>query len=168
MTLSDQAEEPTHRLRLPALPKFSGADVDKDSDSYTRWIKKLERHAELQKWSEHEKLLQFELLLTEKAEQVYQLLHDRAKASFSEATQALQSRLNPVRREALVSAQLMRCKQRRVSRWRKPCYVPRMAACSSVSVTILMVLPRSTRILCCILAQEMVAKLSLKTPPRTT
>ena len=47
----------------------------------------------------------------EKVEQVYELLPERVKTCFLNATEALQSQLNPVRREALVSAQLMRHKQ---------------------------------------------------------
>ena len=56
--------------------------------------------------------IQFELLLSEKAEQLYDLLPAKVKTSFAAATEALQARLNPVRREALVSAQLVRRRQR--------------------------------------------------------
>ena len=43
----------------------------------------------------------------EKAEQVYELLLLKFKTCFLDATEALQSRLNLVCQEALVSAQLM-------------------------------------------------------------
>ena len=49
-------------VRLPSLSKFSGDE--KDDDAFIRWIRKLEKHAELQKWTEREKQLHFELLLT--------------------------------------------------------------------------------------------------------
>ena len=54
-------------LKLPALPKFSGDDRD-DVDSLKRWLAKLEKHAELQCWTEREKLVQFELHLAGRAE----------------------------------------------------------------------------------------------------
>jgi len=42
---------------------------------------------------------------------VYEILPSQVKESYVKATEALQERLNPVEREALVSAQLMRRKQ---------------------------------------------------------
>ena len=99
-----------NRLKLPTLPKFTGEDRD-DVDSLRRWIAKLEKHAELQKWTDREKLVQFELHLAGRAERVYEVLPSTSKVSFKVATGALQKRLNPVEREALVSAQLMRRKQ---------------------------------------------------------
>ena len=55
--------------------------------------------------------MQFELHLAGRAERVYEVLPSTSKVSFKVATGALQKRLNPVEREALVSAQLMRRKQ---------------------------------------------------------
>ena len=55
--------------------------------------------------------MQFELHLAGRAERVYEVLPSMSKVSFKAATEALQKRLNPVKREALVSAQLMRRKQ---------------------------------------------------------
>ena len=52
--------------------------------------------------------MQFELHLAGRAERVYEVLPSSSKTSFKAATEALQKRLNPVQREALVSAQLMR------------------------------------------------------------
>ena len=99
-------------IRYPQLPKFSGEGEQEDFECYQRWLRKLDRAAELQRWSGREKLIQFELLLTGKAERVYDVLPEGAKATFKEATEALGKRLSPVRREALVSAQLMRRRQR--------------------------------------------------------
>jgi len=109
---SEVAEDPSRsgRLKLPTLPKFSGDDRD-DVDSLKRWLAKLEKHAELQCWTEREKLVQFELHLAGRAERVYEILPSQVKESYVKATEALQERLNPVEREALVSAQLMRRKQ---------------------------------------------------------
>ena len=55
--------------------------------------------------------MQFELHLAGRAERVYEVLPSTSKVSFKAATEALQKHLNPVEREALVSAQLMRRKQ---------------------------------------------------------
>ena len=57
------------------------------------------------------KLVQFELHLAGRAERVYEVLPSHVKESYVKATEALQERLNPVEREALVSAKLMRRKQ---------------------------------------------------------
>ena len=99
-----------NRLRLPSLPKYSGDDRE-DVDSLRRWLAKLEKHAELLGWTEREKLVQFELHLTGRAERVYEVLPSKSKETYAVATEALRKRLNPVEREALVSAQLMRRKQ---------------------------------------------------------
>ena len=96
-------------MKLPTLPKFTGEDRD-DVDSLRRWLLKLEKHAELQWWTDREKLVQFELHLSVRAERVYEVLPSQSKASFKDATEALQKHLNPIEREALVSAQLMRRK----------------------------------------------------------
>ncbi len=99
------------RLRLPTLPKFSGEDRD-DADALPRWLRKLEKHAEVEQWSKREKLLQFESHLTGRAERTYEVLPREVTESFATAVTALKERLSPVRRKALVSAQLMRRKQR--------------------------------------------------------
>ena len=70
------------------------------------------RHAELEKWTEREKLLQLELYLSGRAEQLYEVLPAEEKTSFSKAVEALGHRLRPVKSEALLSAQLIRRKQR--------------------------------------------------------
>ena len=92
-------------LKLPPLPAFN-ADNREDVDALGRWLAKLEKHAELLWWSEHTKLLQFELHLTGCPERVYELLSLSVKSSFEKASQALHERLYPVESEALVSAQL--------------------------------------------------------------
>ena len=86
-------------LRLPTLPKFSVADLDKNDD-YTgsEGLKSM-----LNSKSGQKELLEFELLLMEKTEQVLLL---KVKTCVLDA-ETLQSRLNLVCQEALVSAQLM-------------------------------------------------------------
>ena len=55
--------------------------------------------------------MQFELHLDGRAERVYEILPSQVKESYVKVTEALQERLNPVEREALLSAQLMCRKQ---------------------------------------------------------
>ena len=100
-------------MKLPALPNF-GADKlsDHEGEAYGRWLRKLTKHAELQGWSEREKLLQFELHLVGRAEQIYEVLPGESKSSYAKATKALEDRLKPAGRKALSSAQLLRRKQK--------------------------------------------------------
>ena len=96
--------------QLPPLPMFGGADTD-DGDALQRWVNKLQRHAQLQQWTGHEALLQFELHLAGKAELLYEVLPNDTKVSLDTAVSALRDRLQPVQHAALASAQLMRRKQ---------------------------------------------------------
>jgi len=66
----------------------------------------------LEKWTEREKLLQLELHLRGRAEQLYEFLPAEDKAVFSKAVEALGPRLQPVKSEALLSAQLLKRKQK--------------------------------------------------------
>ena len=100
---------PTRKLTLPPLPKFTGEKADEDA--FERWSRRLLRHAELEKWTDHEKLLQLEIHLAGRAEQVYEVLPSESRSTFSKAVEALKQRLHPVKSEALLSAQLMRRKQ---------------------------------------------------------
>ena len=106
------ASESQHvqKMRLPALPKMNGEDKE-NSDSFDLWLQKLEKHAELEQWSDRQKLLQFELHLVGKAEKIYNVLDKESKKTYASATKALRDRLCPVRREALKSAELLRRKQ---------------------------------------------------------
>ena len=81
------AEERTaKKMTLPTLQKFGG-----DGDAFDRWLLKFSHYAELEQWTEQQKLLQFELYLSGRAKQVYEV---------------------PVANEALLSSQLMKRKQR--------------------------------------------------------
>ena len=93
--------------RLATLSQFSGDDSE-DPGGFVRWLRKLERMGELHSWSDREKLIQFELLLSGRAERIYELMPGSVKGTFQEATTALQKRLEPVGRDALRSAQLIR------------------------------------------------------------
>ena len=95
------------KFPVPALPNF-GADKlsDHEGEANGRWLRKLTKHAELQGWSEREKLLQFELHLVGRAEQIYEVLPGESKSSYAKATKALEDRLKPAGRKALSSSQL--------------------------------------------------------------
>ncbi len=56
-------------------------------------------------------LAQFELHLTGRAEARYDVLPEEAKGSVSAAVDALRERLQPVKRDALRSAELMKRRQ---------------------------------------------------------
>ena len=51
-----ESQTVTQKMRLPALPKMSGEDKE-NSDSFDLWLRKLEKHAELEQWSDRQKLL---------------------------------------------------------------------------------------------------------------
>ena len=104
------AAKVTRKVTLPSIPRFSGEKVE--DGAFERWTKKLLRHAELEKWTEREKLLQLELHLTNRAEQLYEVLPAESKTEFSKAVEALGKRLQPVKSEALLSAQLLKRKRR--------------------------------------------------------
>ncbi len=100
-------------MKLPPLPDFSADKLaGHESEAYERWLRKLMKHAELQHWSEREKLLQFELYLVGRAERIYEVLPSESKSSYARATKALSERLKPAGRKTLSSAQLLRRKQK--------------------------------------------------------
>ena len=102
------AEERTaKKMTLPTLQKFGG-----DGDAFDRWLRKFFHYAELEQWTERQKLLQLELYLSGRAEQVYEVLPASAKDTFPSAVESLKKRLQPVANEALLSSQLMKRKQR--------------------------------------------------------
>ena len=102
------AEERTaKKMTLPTLQKFGG-----DGDAFDRWLRKFSHYAELEQWTERQKLLQLELYLSGRAEQVYEVLPASAKDTFPRAVESLKKRLQPVANEALLSSQLMKRKQR--------------------------------------------------------
>ena len=89
------------------MTEFGGKDTE-DEEGFLRWQHKLERVAWLYKWSDGEKLVKFELLLTGRAKKLYELLSAGDHGSFNSATEALQKHLTSAGKEALRSAQLMR------------------------------------------------------------
>ena len=98
-------------MKLPSLPTFNLKDK-MEAGAYNRWLAKLEKYAELQRWSARDKLLQFELHLAGKAEGVYAVLPSEDKESFERASKALGEWVQPAKREALSSAQLLRRRKR--------------------------------------------------------
>jgi len=107
---TDSGRAVSRRIPLPPIPEFNGEKVD-DEDSFGRWTKKFDKHSEIGRWSEREKLLQSELHLGGRAEAVYETLPADVKGSFSTAVEALRKRRQPPKRDALRSAQLIRRKQ---------------------------------------------------------
>ena len=103
---------PESGMKLPPLPGFNAErQAGHEGEEYERWLRKLNKHAELRRWSQRDKLLQFELLLTDKAERIYEVLPEESKKDYATATKALGERLKPAGRKALSSAQLLRRKQ---------------------------------------------------------
>ena len=68
------------KMTLPSLPRFSGEKAE--NGSFERWIKRINCHAEPEKWTEWEKLLQLELHVCGKAKQLYKVLPSEEKKSF--------------------------------------------------------------------------------------
>ncbi len=95
-------------VKLPPLPNFGG---DK-RDGFGGWVRKLEKYAELERWDERCKLVQFELHLVDRAERLYEVLPVEVRKSYKDAVGALRKRLHPVKQEALMSARLMKRKQK--------------------------------------------------------
>ena len=106
----DTQHQPTTIKLNETLTKFSSED-NEDEGAFPRWLRKLERVTGLYKWSDGEKLVQFELLLTGRAVKLHELLSAVDHESFKSATEALQKRLTSTGREALRSAQLMMRRQ---------------------------------------------------------
>ena len=100
-----------HRLHSTLLPYYNGDDAAADDGAFDRWVKKPKRCAEIDGWNDREQLLQFELHLTGKAEATYDVLPMEVKATFKSATDALRDCLQPVKREALKSAELIKRRQ---------------------------------------------------------
>ena len=77
------------RITLPSLPTFSGEESRDDEETFDRWVWRLERHAELEQWSDREKLLQLELRLKGRAERLFEVLSEESKVSFQAAVDSL-------------------------------------------------------------------------------
>lgn len=71
-------------MTLLTLQKFNG-----DGDTFDNWLQKFSHYAELEQWTERQKLLQLELYLSGRAEQVYEVLPASAKDTFSRAIESL-------------------------------------------------------------------------------
>ena len=96
---SKVAEERTaKKMTLPTLQKFDG-----DGDAFDRWLRKFSHYAELEQWTERQKL-QLELYLSGRTKQVYEVLPASAKGTFPRAVESLTKRLQPVANKALVES----------------------------------------------------------------
>ena len=81
---------------------------EKQKHPHGPWVRKLQKYAELESWSEIEKLVQLELRLKGRAKHLFKVLPKESKSSFSSAVESLKKRLALARRDALLSAQLMK------------------------------------------------------------
>ena len=90
---------------------FSDEESRDDEDLFESWVRKLEKYAEFENWSEREKLVQPELHLKGQVERLFEVLPKESKSSFSSAVECLKKCLVPARRDALLSALLIKRKQ---------------------------------------------------------
>ena len=60
-----------------------------ENGSFEQWMKRFCCHAELEKWTEQEKLLQLELHVCGKAEQLYEVLPSEEKNCLFKAVEVL-------------------------------------------------------------------------------
>ena len=74
MQSSTQGAVLVQHANLPPLVMFGGKGQD-DGEAFNKWCCKLDLFAQLKKWNKQDKLLQFELHLTGRAELVYGVLH---------------------------------------------------------------------------------------------
>ena len=116
-----------HRSHSTLLPYFNGENAT-DNRAFDRWVRKLQRCAEVDRWSDREQLLQLELHLTGKAETTYDVLSSEVKANFKSAADALRHWLQPVKRETLKSAELIKRKQTQSES--VDCYTQALSGCS--------------------------------------
>ena len=85
---SAHSTRPVQHTGLPPLSMFDGKEQD-NGDAFNRWSRKLHRYVELQQWTERDVLLQFELHLTGRAEEIYDVLPEEVKRSSDSAMSAL-------------------------------------------------------------------------------
>ena len=84
---------PTSRGKAPPVSEFSGEDSECLLED---WLPSLEQASQWNGWSEEEKMIQLAGHLKGRALQEWNLLHTDQRATFSQATEALRSRLDPV------------------------------------------------------------------------
>ena len=99
-----------HRYHSTLLSYFNGEDAI-DNGAFNRWVRKLQICAEVDKWSDHEQILQLEFHLTGKAVATHDVLSSEVKNNSKSAANALRDCLQPVNREALKYAELIKRKQ---------------------------------------------------------
>lgn len=84
---SAHSTHPVQHTDLPPLSMFNGKEQD-NGNAFDRWSRKLHRYAELQQWTQ-DVLLQFELHLMGRAEEIYDMLPKKVKHSCDSAMSAL-------------------------------------------------------------------------------
>ena len=88
---------------LPALPRFSGQDVDSttDEDSFDRWLEQFEERGRLAGWTSEQQLCQLKAHLEETALLVFCMLPTEERNDYAKAVGALRKRFKPVAIEEL-------------------------------------------------------------------
>ena len=61
-------------ITLPSLLALSGEESRDNEETFDHWVQRLEKHAELEQWSDRKKILQLELCLQGQAECLFEVL----------------------------------------------------------------------------------------------
>ena len=86
---------------LPPIAHYSGEDCQSYEDSFEKWIEQFEERSKLAGWSEEHQCYYLKMSLDKTAFQMYRLLPDDVKASYSATVEALKKRFKPVDIEEL-------------------------------------------------------------------
>ena len=86
---------------LPSLPPFNGEDNIGDEDNFDKWLELLEERGRLAGWSEEQYLCQLRAHLTRTAQQIFRMLKEEERKSYSAAVAALKKRFRPIDIEEL-------------------------------------------------------------------
>ena len=98
-------------LNLPRLHLFSGEKVN-DTDGARQFVRDFEKYARLARWSEEEKLPQFEFHLQGRALRIFDSLTPEQKSTYESAKGALLKTLMPVQLESFKQSQFYARRQK--------------------------------------------------------
>ena len=93
---------------LPALPKFSGENLEQDDETFERWLESFEDRAHLAGWAEEHKLYQRKMHLRGTALQVVRMMPKEEHKVHTTIISKLKSRFRPVDIEELKSMEFYR------------------------------------------------------------
>ena len=98
--LAAQAQAATVQI-LPPLAKFNGEDADKEEKSFKRWLDIFEERAKLAAWSAEQKLYQLKMHLEKYALQVFHVMPEEERKSYTTVVNKLKERFRSVDIEEL-------------------------------------------------------------------